>query len=265
MPWFKVDDKLHSHKKAARAGVAAMGLWTVAGSWCADQLTDGFVPDYIAQRLAPGEADQLAERLVTAGLWHHDVHDGDNGWRFNDWNHYQPTREHVEQQRQRERDKKRHQRRTPDGQYAASPRESPGDTAGNPAGVTPSRPDPTRPDHKQERTSPRKRADRATRLPDGWQPTHEPDLVNAIGGHQAAQRELAKFVDYWAGVSGQKGRKVDWQATWRNWLRRASEDRQPKSRDGPAGRRPAVVGSDDWDRQRADQEALERRLLGDTA
>lgn len=26
MPWFKVDDKIHSHPKARRAGLAAMGL-----------------------------------------------------------------------------------------------------------------------------------------------------------------------------------------------------------------------------------------------
>ncbi len=152
MAWFKVDDKLHSHKKAARAGVAAMGLWAVAGSWCADHLTDGFVPDYIAHRLAPGEADQLAARLVTAGLWIPDHHDGDEGWRFNDWDEYQPTRDDVEQKREKERDKKRKQRRTPEGQYAASPEESPGDSEGtpqgspeeSPEGVTPSRPDPSR-------------------------------------------------------------------------------------------------------------------------
>lgn len=27
------------------------------------------------------------------------------------------------------------------------------------------------------------------------------------------------FRDYWKGVPGAKGRKLDWQATWRNWLR----------------------------------------------
>lgn len=28
-----------------------------------------------------------------------------------------------------------------------------------------------------------------------------------------------QFKDYWAGVSGSKGTKLDWPATWRNWVR----------------------------------------------
>lgn len=33
--WFRVDDKLHTHEKALLAGVPAMGLWVMCGSWCA--------------------------------------------------------------------------------------------------------------------------------------------------------------------------------------------------------------------------------------
>jgi hypothetical protein len=33
--------------------------------------------------------------------------------------------------------------------------------------------------------------------------------------------EAAKFRDYWIAVSGAKGVKADWQATWRNWCRSA--------------------------------------------
>lgn len=154
MPWFKVDDKLHSHKKAARAGVAAMGLWTVAGSWCADQLSDGFVPDYIAERLAPGEATDLADKLVEAGLWVVDRHDGDDGWRFKDWADYQPTRDDVVSRREYERDKKRRQRRDPKGQFAVSPKVSPRDNPGDsPRESTRTRPDPTRPDLKSKPSS----------------------------------------------------------------------------------------------------------------
>ena len=69
----------------------------------------------------------------------------------------------------------------------------------------------------------RKRATNATTLPDGWSPEPEPELVKAIGGDVAARRELAKFRDYWIAQPGQKGRKKDWQATWRNWLRNANQ------------------------------------------
>ena len=55
---------------------------------------------------------------------------------------------------------------------------------------------------------------RATRLPDTWHPRAEDGLDNL---------ELAKFRDYWKAVPGQKGTKLDWDATWRNWLRTAGK------------------------------------------
>lgn len=36
--------------------------------------------------------------------------------------------------------------------------------------------------------------------------------------------ENAKFVDYWDAQPGQKGVKLNWQATWRNWMRKAQQD-----------------------------------------
>ena len=159
MAWFKVDDKLHSHTKAARAGVDAMGLWVLCGSWSADQLTDGFVPDYIALRLDV-KARSKAARLVSAGLWNVAEKCGDRGWSFHDWADMQPTRADVESKREQEREKKRRWRekasRGADGRFttgddAMSPGESlgesTGDTLGSPVGSPPvSRPDPTRPE-----------------------------------------------------------------------------------------------------------------------
>ena len=39
-------------------------------------------------------------------------------------------------------------------------------------------------------------------------------------------READKFRDYWLSVSGSKGVKLDWQATWRNWVRKALDDQR---------------------------------------
>lgn len=54
-----------------------------------------------------------------------------------------------------------------------------------------------------------------------------------------AQGELAKFRDYWVAQPGQKGVRNDWQATWRNWVRKAVEaapgQRAPTSSDPFAG------------------------------
>lgn len=93
MAWFKVDDKLHSHPKRHRAGLRAMGLWVVAGSWCGDQLTDGLVPRDMLTALGGKPAD--AKALVDAGLWETDA----QGWRFHDWGGQNPSRDDVEAQR----------------------------------------------------------------------------------------------------------------------------------------------------------------------
>lgn len=89
MPWFKVDDKLHSHPKARRAGLEAMGLWSLAGSHCMDYLTDGVVEAWFVEAWPRGT--KLAAQLVKVGLW--DVHP--EGWRFHDWDEFQPTRASV--------------------------------------------------------------------------------------------------------------------------------------------------------------------------
>lgn len=98
MTWFKVDDKLHSHRKTMRAtvnGMAAMGLWVLAGSWCGDHNSDGFIPQYAAARLDPHGWEEDARVLVTAGFWEPAERDGEQGWMFHDWLDVQPSREQV--------------------------------------------------------------------------------------------------------------------------------------------------------------------------
>lgn len=97
MAWFKVDDKLHAHKKARKAGKAAMGVWVLAGSWSADNLTDGFLP---ASVLSTWGTRSDAKRLVDVGLWAPCEIDGEAGWMFNDWPIYNPSREQVERKRE---------------------------------------------------------------------------------------------------------------------------------------------------------------------
>jgi len=97
MSWFKVDDKFHDHPKARRAGLAACGLWLRAGTWSADMLTDGFVPDDVLPRWGTRGVDvfELADTLVEVGLWERVDDDADPGYRFRKWDKYQPTRAEV--------------------------------------------------------------------------------------------------------------------------------------------------------------------------
>ncbi|WP_168928746.1 hypothetical protein [Sinomonas albida] len=39
MPWFNADSKMHSHPKIRAAGLEAMGLWPVSGTYAAEFLT----------------------------------------------------------------------------------------------------------------------------------------------------------------------------------------------------------------------------------
>ena len=69
------------------------------------------------------------------------------------------------------------------------------------------------------------RRERATRLPTDWQPTTSHiAFADNLGLDGLAIAE--KFRDYWIAVAGAKGRKTDWDATWRNWVRREHE--QPR-------------------------------------
>lgn len=96
MTWTKLDDKLHNHHKARKAGVDALGLWAVCLSYCGDQLTDGWVPEWYVQTWLPGrKGQQVAARLVRAGLWHTAEIDGEPGWVFHDYLDWNPSREQV--------------------------------------------------------------------------------------------------------------------------------------------------------------------------
>jgi hypothetical protein len=78
--WFKVDDSFHSHPKQTAASLTAIGLWAVAGSWSANHLTDGFVPDHQIPSLSRGQVE-LAAELVRAGLWRRTK----GGYQFHQW------------------------------------------------------------------------------------------------------------------------------------------------------------------------------------
>lgn len=68
------------------------------------------------------------------------------------------------------------------------------------------------------------RPERGTRLPDLFQ--EPPEWIAWAQKERrwdevTARKTLAEFVDYWHGVPGQRGVKLDWFATFRNWCRRS--------------------------------------------
>jgi hypothetical protein len=106
MTWVKVDDTLHGHPKARRAGLEAMGLWVVAASWSAAYKQDGYVSaDFVATW---PKGKKLAASLVAVGLWTLDPNG--HGWWFHDWLDYQPSAAEIEAERLAARERQRRHR-----------------------------------------------------------------------------------------------------------------------------------------------------------
>ncbi len=87
-----------------------------------------------------------------------------------------------------------------------------------------------------------KRSSRGTRLEPNWQPSAEAWWFGESLGLDRAEisDQLDRYRDYWIARPGRGGRKVDWNATFRNWLRRAGDDRGR----GASGARNAHAGRD---------------------
>ena len=93
-----------------------------------------------------------------------------------------------------------------------------GDSSGK-SGVTPVGTQNININHKETKRT-------ATRIPEDFWPSKE--LLEWQAEHFEEvdwKLETHKFVDYWSSVSGGKGMKTDWQATWRNWIR---NNKKPK-------------------------------------
>lgn len=66
MPFAALDDGFHASPKVIRAGLDGTGLYARALSYCADQLTDGFVIYEWAAELA---RPTVRKKVTAAGLW----------------------------------------------------------------------------------------------------------------------------------------------------------------------------------------------------
>lgn len=90
---------------------------------------------------------------------------------------------------------------------------------------TPATTTPAPDDQTDTPPAPKPAAKRGTRVPDTFPVTDAMREWAASEGftNLDLDRVTAEFVDYWRGVPGAKGVKVDWIATWRNRVRRVAE------------------------------------------
>jgi uncharacterized protein YdaU (DUF1376 family) len=85
---------------------------------------------------------------------------------------------------------------------------------------------------------------KASRIDPDWQ-LGEAELAEATKAgltHDAAQREFPKFRDHFLAAPGERGRKSDWRAAWRNWSRKAAEGFGQPRQNGPGGNGSAPGG-----------------------
>lgn len=223
MPWFKVDDAFHGHPKVMELSPAAVGVWTLAGSWCANYLTDGEIKTAIVRRL--GATDEMVQELVNAGLWI----DIGGAYQFKDWDEYQPLKADVEAERNAARERMKAVRAKKKGvdrsgeQLENVQPNNPGTFGGTSeeVRVTPtqslSHPDPV-PSLPSSRKKP------AHPIPDSWEPndTHK-QYAEAEGINLTFQ--AAKFRTH---AEAKDRRLVNWDAGFKNWLIGAERTTQTK-------------------------------------
>ena len=81
---------------------------------------------------------------------------------------------------------------------------------------------------------------RGTRLPADWVPNEDQiHFCKTNRSDLSPQTTADRFRDYWSAQPGARGLKLDWDATWRNWVR--AERIQPAAQ--TSGSRPS------WDRR----------------
>lgn len=120
MGWTKLDDEFPWHPKVRRAGPLATALHVAALCHCNKYLTDGVVDRAVLPSLVDlsefqrhtKNHTQLADRLVSAGLWSRSA-DGEN-YTIHDFLKYNPTRDQVISERESAKRRRENGRRSPD-------------------------------------------------------------------------------------------------------------------------------------------------------
>jgi hypothetical protein len=248
--WFDVDDHLHNSPELLsiprRYRAAAMGVWTVCGSWTSAQLTNGFIPNEVIKDY--GGTPDIRGWLIKAGFWI----DGIEGVQYTSQGCRIPSAQRVRDERvagaRRVRKHRANKQKDPppadlprcngvtpplvtcypgkgtSGGASSPPEVGKGVVAAEAATTDVNSNFLANSHSSQDQllpesgTSPARA--RGTRLPEGWEPpeTVKADL-RAKYPNVKLGMVLEEFRDYWQAESGQRARKVDWSKTFRNRVR----------------------------------------------
>jgi hypothetical protein len=216
----RFDIAMDEHPKIALLTDAAFRALFEMTLYSRRQLTDGFIAGRIALRRWGHDAlhelcanDPERPSLFTT------VKGGVDGFQIHDYEKHQTTTADIEAKREAGRK---------GGLAKASNRVAPASDSLEQKATAPLAITET---ETKTKTPPSKEgggAKRATRIPDQF-------IVNQAMRDWAAKttpgvnvdNSTAKFVDHWRAKSGRDAAKLDWVATWRNWLR-SDYDRVPE-------------------------------------
>lgn len=225
-----------SPKLAGLDDPAAGWLYVTSMCYCGRELTDGVFPIALVLRLAGVEKDR-AEALAGAGLWHLPGHDC-------------PDCAEPEMGSAVIHDYLKHQRSKAEAEATRASKSAAGAKGaakrwGSKRDASPMAPaiapvmagaiadecqsdSKTMPEVEGEVTSysvaSRAAQKRGTRIPDDFAVTPEMvawarEKTPTVDG----ARETEKFINFWQAKSGKDATKLDWVATWRNWMLTAAE------------------------------------------
>jgi len=228
--WIESHQELGSHPKTRKLaqllGVTraqAVGHLQMLWWWALDYAEDGDLSQFDASDIAlgadwEGDADEFVAALMACGPG------GKSGFldadkTLHDWDQYAGRLvERRKKDRQRKADARaREAARTSNGHDAEIR------AAANVHNTT--EPNPTV--ESAQPASPRQR--RGTRIPDDFVVSAE--MRSWVSEHCPGldwRDQTERFCDYWRAKAGAGATKTDWVSTWRNWMRRAYDERRPQ-------------------------------------
>jgi hypothetical protein len=215
----RFDIAMDEHPKIMLLSDAAFRALHEATYYSRRQLTDGFLDERVAlKKWRPEVIEELSSNHPERPSWVR----VDGGWEIRDYAEHQTTTADIQAKKEAGR---------LGGLAKASKRLAPAtdvplaegyQTSTSPLAITETE---TETETTTSNEVVKRTAVRGSRLSPDWLPSAESIAKareDAPGvDHQA---EHPVFVDYWISQPGQKGVKTNWDATWRNWMRRKQGD-----------------------------------------
>lgn len=236
--WIRLTVDFPDNPKIAGLSDSAFRMLVELICWSKSQLTDGFIPDGVmrqrwkTQSLTDSDSESLTE-LLTNSRTHPSLAAVEGGYQLHDYSQHQETKEQVEAQREKNRE---------NGKRGGRPKKTQPLTQSLTDSGTQTKADDRRQTYSptyvgegvaNAPTPTTKTINRGTRIPEDFTVTDRMREWAAINAPAVnIESATARFVDHWHAQSGQKAVKLDWTATWRNWLRSDQEKAEQQRSSG---------------------------------